>query len=64
MAPHLGGLEWLLFSAEQKGGPFRWVNLATPEGGSIWQVYSAVFGKGKQSIGKEKESKAIEKKEK
>jgi hypothetical protein len=32
------------------------VNLATPEGGSIWQVHSAGF--------LEKESKAIEKKSK
>jgi hypothetical protein len=39
------------FFSEAKGR----VNLATPEGGSIWQAhFSGFFGKGKQSNRKEK----------
>jgi hypothetical protein len=41
VATHSGGPKWRLFSADQNGEPFVWVNLA--EGESIWRVYSAGF---------------------
>ncbi len=34
-------------SGDQNGGPFGQFNLGTPEGGTIWLVYSEGFVKGK-----------------
>jgi hypothetical protein len=35
---------------KQNGGPFGWVNLATPECGSIWRVCTAGLLKEKQGF--------------
>ncbi len=50
VATLFGGPKWRLFLADQNGGPFGQFNLGTPEGGSIWLVYSAGFVKGKARV--------------